>query len=187
MQATLSVDVGLGQTASQQSLLVVACKSPSLCGRDWLATFNLLPRQVNATQMDTTTEEIVRPMLLEFQGIFKPGCGTLKGPPVHVQIRHNAQPRYYRPRSVPYELLVKVEEELLRLEHENIITPVDHSDWASPIVPVLKADGQRVRICGDSKIGVNPTVVTTQYPLSKVEDIFASLQGGPKFSKLDFF
>ncbi|XP_037507514.1 uncharacterized protein LOC119383455 [Rhipicephalus sanguineus] len=185
VQGTLSVHVRLGKTASQQALLVVACKSPSLCGRDWLATFNLLPRQVNATQMDCATVEIVRAMLLEFEDIFKPGCGTLKGPPVHVKVRPDAEPRYYRPRSVPYALRVKVEE-LQRLEHENIITPVDHSDWASPIVPVLKADGQSVRICGDYKIGVNPAVVTTQYPLPKVEDIFASLQGGVKFSKLDF-
>ncbi|XP_037515313.1 uncharacterized protein K02A2.6-like [Rhipicephalus sanguineus] len=186
VQGTLSVHIRLGKTASQQTLLVVACKSPSLCGRDWLATFNLLPRQVNATQMDCATVEIVRAMLLELEDIFKPGCGTLKGPPVHVKVRPDAEPRYYRPRSVPYALRVKVEEELQRLEHENIITPVDHSDWASPIVPVLKADGQSVRICGDYKIGVNPAVVTTQYPLPKVEDIFASLQGGVKFSKLDF-
>ncbi|KAL3223263.1 hypothetical protein MRX96_027673 [Rhipicephalus microplus] len=34
VQGTLFVDVRLGETASQQSLLVVACKSPSLCGRD---------------------------------------------------------------------------------------------------------------------------------------------------------
>ncbi|KAL3177557.1 hypothetical protein MRX96_039120 [Rhipicephalus microplus] len=109
VQGTLSVDVRLGETASQQSLLVVACKSPSLCGRDWLATFNFLPRQVNATQMNTTTKEIVRAMLLELQDIFTPGCGTLKGPPLHVQFRPDAQPQYYRPRSVPYALRVKVE------------------------------------------------------------------------------
>ncbi|KAL1443324.1 hypothetical protein MTO96_046013 [Rhipicephalus appendiculatus] len=57
VQGTLSVDVRMGKTASQQTLLVVACKSPSLCGRDWLTTFDLLPRQVNATQMDCATEE----------------------------------------------------------------------------------------------------------------------------------
>ncbi|KAK8788142.1 hypothetical protein V5799_022084 [Amblyomma americanum] len=186
VQGTLVVDVCLGKTTCQQTLLVVACKSPNLCGRDWLTAFDLLPRQVNATQLESTTEGKVKEMLQEFEEIFRPGCGTLKGPQVHINVRPDAQPRYFRPRTVPYALRAKVENELQRLERENIITPVDHSEWASPIVPVLKADGQSVRICGDYKIGVNPAVVTTQYPLPKVEDIFASLQGGVKFSKLDF-
>lgn len=183
-QGTLAVNVCLGKTAYQQALLV-ACKSPSLCGRDWLTAFNLLPRQVNATRLEGVTEGKVREMLQEFEEIFKPGCGILKGPPVHV-IRPNEEPRYYRPRSVTYALWIKVDHELQHLERENIIIPVDHSVWASPIVPVLKADSQSVRTCGDYKVGVNPAVVTTQYPLPKVEDIFASLQGGVKFSKLDF-
>ncbi|KAL1427438.1 hypothetical protein MTO96_017395 [Rhipicephalus appendiculatus] len=73
VQGTLSVDVRMGKTASRQTLLVVACKSPSLCGRDWLTTFDLLPRQVKATQMDCATEEKVRAMLVELEDILKPG------------------------------------------------------------------------------------------------------------------
>lgn len=187
VQGTLTVDVSLGETKSQQTLLVVSCKSPNLCGRDWMAAFDLLPRQVNSTQLgETATDRGVRETLQEFEEVFKPGCGAFKGPPVHVDVLPDAQPRYYRARSVPYALRDKVELELQRLEEEGIITAIDHSDWASPIVPVLKADGKSVRICGDYKLGVNPAVMTTQYPLPKVEDIFASLQGGVKFSKLDF-
>ena len=49
---------------------------------------------------------------------------------------------------MPYALRRKVEAELERLEKEEIIAPVQFSDWATPIVPVLKDDGT-VRICGD--------------------------------------
>ena len=58
------------------------------------------------------------------------------------------------------------------------------SDWAAPIVPVLKQDGS-VRICGDYKITVNQAAKTDSFPLPRIDDLFASLSGGQTFSKLD--
>ena len=47
-----------------------------------------------------------------------------------------------------------------------------------------KQDGS-VRICGDFKGTINPTLQAEQYPLPRIEDIFAHLAGGKKFSKID--
>ena len=58
------------------------------------------------------------------------------------------------------------------------------SDWAAPIVPVLKQDGS-VRICGDYKVTVNQAAKTDSFPLPRIDDLFASLAGGQAFSKLD--
>ena len=44
----------------------------------------------------------------------------------------------------------KVNAELDRLVAEGIIEAVPISDWAAPIVPVLKQDKSSVRICGTS-------------------------------------
>lgn len=69
-----------------------------------------------------------------------------------------------------------MQNELKILEYEAIIASVDHSVWAPPIVPVFKADEKKnVRICGDYKLRVNPAVIATQYPLSKVVNIFCKV------------
>ena len=70
------------------------------------------------------------------------------------------------------------------MEEKGILKKVSHSEWAAPIVPVPKKDGT-VRICGDYKVTVNPSLDVDQYPLPKPEYLFATLANGKSFSKLD--
>ena len=44
--------------------------------------------------------------------------------------------------------------ELERLESLGIIIPVQHSNWAAPVVRVLKANGT-IRLCGDYRVEVD--------------------------------
>lgn len=96
----------------------------------------------------------------------------------------DAKPVFLKARTVPYSLRTKVEQELEKLQNDGIIEPISHSNWATPIVPAIKKNGN-VRLCGDYKVTVNPVMCVDQYPLPKIEDIFATLAGGKKFSKLD--
>ena len=66
----------------------------------------------------------------------------------------------------------------------DVIEPVQFSDWAAPIVPVLKSDGS-LRLCGDYKQTVNKSAIVDKYPLPKVDDLLALLAGGMSFTKLD--
>ena len=77
-----------------------------------------------------------------------------------------------------------MEVELERLSNQGIIEPVKFSEWAAPIVPVLKPDNS-VCICGDYKLIVNVVSKLEQCPIPKLEDLFKKLSGGEKFSKLD--
>jgi hypothetical protein len=85
---------------------------------------------------------------------------------------------------VPFAIKAAIEEELDKLQSSGVIEKVVHSDWAASIVPVPKKNS-KFRICGDYKGTVNRELDVDQYPLPKPDDLFATLAGGKKFSKLD--
>ncbi|XP_054277192.1 uncharacterized protein K02A2.6-like [Macrosteles quadrilineatus] len=70
----------------------------------------------------------------------------------------------------------EIEKELKRLEECGIITKVDHSDWGTPNVPVVKPNGQ-VRICADYKVTVNKLIKDENYPIPRIEDIYTQMNG----------
>ena len=74
-----------------------------------------------------------------------------------------------------------VEQELDCLVGERILEPPKFADWASPIVPVLKADGCSVRIC-DFKL-LNQACKLDKYPFPKTDDCSCSRWNS--LSKLD--
>ena len=108
----------------------------------------------------------------------------MKGVEVDLQLKEGARPRFFKARSVAYTLKGGIEMELDRLVRQGVYRPISHSDWAAPIVPVRKSDGT-IRICGDYKLTVNPAAECDTYPVPKTEDLFATLNGGEKFTKLD--
>lgn len=70
------------------------------------------------------------------------------------------------------------------LIQEGVLEQVDNSDWGTPLVPILKPSGD-LRICSDYKVTINRFLVDFKYPLPRIEEIFASLEGGKLFTKLD--
>ena len=101
---------------------------------------------------------------------------------LHVKLE--APPRFCKARAVPYALKEPIEQELERLEHLKIIEKVNHSEWAAPVVPVLKPDGH-IRLSGDYKITINPVLDIDKYPLPTPEDLFAiHLLGDKSFQNL---
>ena len=67
---------------------------------------------------------------------------------------------------------VKVEQELDHLVNEGILEQVQFADWAAPIVPVLKNEGQSVRIC--FRLTINQASRLDRYPIPRIEDLFAA-------------
>lgn len=67
----------------------------------------------------------------------------------------------------------KVNKEIDRLVDLGVLKPVDHSEYASPVVPVLKRNGS-VRLCADYSVSINKQLLVEQYPLPTVHELFAN-------------
>ncbi len=165
----------------QLTLLVVKGEGPNLLGRNWLKAIQLDWRAIFRLQMSQQQE--LNGLLSRHGEVFKGELGTLVGTTTKIYVEPEAKPRYFKARPLPYALKQKVEIELVRLEKEDIIEAVNFSEWAAPIVPILKQD-QTTRICGDYKVTVNPVSKLDSYPIPKTEDLLAVLGGGQKFGKI---
>ena len=163
------------------TLIVVDSLGPSLLGRDILRQFNLLNEQI---QNISTDSKLKNDLTQQFPELFSEGLGCYKGLKVSIDVDTSVKPVYCKARPIPYAMRNKVEDGLTNLEQQGVITPISHSDWAAPIVPVLKSDNT-IRICGDYKLTANKAAVIDKYPIPKINDLFSNLSGGKFFSKLD--
>ena len=75
---------------------------------------------------------------------------------------------------VLYALCEKTEQELERLQGLGVIVLVESSEWAAPVVPVVKSDGS-VHICGNFRLKSR-----IRRPLC-----FAALKGGQSQAELE--
>ena len=167
-----------GQEVNHLPLLVVEGSGPSLFGRNWLHKI-----QLNWGEIKRVSTELDR-LMEKFPNLFKDGLGTVKNYQVKLSVDSNAKPKFCKPRSVPFALKEAIENDLGRLEQLGVVTKVNYSEWAAPIVAVPKTDGG-VRICGDYKVTINPVLEMDRYPLPTPEDLFATVSGAKYFSKLD--
>ncbi len=175
----IKVKVKLNKQKVKLPLYVVEGSAPPLFGREWLKKIRLNWHEIKSVNKDT-----LQTVLSKHKNVFRKGLGLLKGIEATVSLKPQSQPRFCQARNVPYALKPKVEAEINRLLELGVISPVTCSNWATPIVPVVKKNGD-VRICGDFKVTVNPALCVERYPIPRIEDLFASLAGGQRFTKLD--
>lgn len=177
------VQVQYQQQSKTLPLIVVTGDGPSLLGRNWLKHLRLDWEKIGKIAAGQTPESL-ESLIAEHAAIFKDELGTIQPFKAKLQVKQNATPRFFKPRSVPFAIKGAIETELDRLEAAGILKKVTYSKWAAPIVAVPKKDG-KIRICGDYKVTVNQELEVDQYPLPKPDDLFATLAGGKKFTKLD--
>ena len=168
--------------------LITDKKSRNVLGRDILGKLKLnwesIFNSYAVTEKCNSNNESLNKFISEYESVFSNELGTLKDVELEIPILPSVNPNFFRARPVTYSLKDKIEKELDRLIKLGIYEPVYSSKWAAPIAPVFKPDGS-TRICEDFKQTVNTLPDCNKYPVPKTEDIFATLHGGEKFTKLD--
>lgn len=103
---------------------------------------------------------------------------------IEIPIDPTVKPVQQSYRRVPFALEEKVADKLKYLLDQDIIERVQEpSAWVSPIVPVLKDSGE-IRLCVDMR-RANQAVLRETHPLPIVEEMFGSINGAVRFSKVD--
>ena len=175
--------VKYGSQCKCLTLYVVEGNGPCLLGRDWLREIKLDWRNIGLMSIDKDKEQ-VNALLSKYDDLFKEGLSVMNMFNAQLHLKEGSSPKFCKARNVPFALRPAVESEISHLEKEGVLKPVMHSQWAAPVVPVPKNDGH-IRLCGDYKVTINPALEVDKYPLPKPDDLFASLAGGKKFSKID--
>ena len=177
------VNVQYNNQSAELPLIVVEGHGPPLLGRNWLEKIKLDWQNIFVLS-EVSNAESVQNMVSRYDCAFGTN-GVLKDRSVNISVKEGSNPKFCRARVPPYAMRSKIEDELDRLEKLHIIKKVEYSDWATPIVPVLKKDGS-VRICGDYKVTVNRVLDTNGYPIPNIDDLAFNLAKGEKFTEIDF-
>ncbi|XP_011867907.1 PREDICTED: uncharacterized protein K02A2.6-like [Vollenhovia emeryi] len=172
-------------------MVVMSRPGPTLIGRQWLKILGLWPlKHLNdsANEIDKCHKidnaDVVKEFKSEFPRLFGPGPGIYNKGMLKIVLKDSAVPVSLKARRLPFALMEKVETEINRLVKLKHLEKIDISEWSTPIVPVIKKDGS-VRICGNFKLTINPYLVIDRHPIPLVDEIFAALSGGTKFSQID--
>ncbi|XP_052791854.1 uncharacterized protein K02A2.6-like [Mya arenaria] len=176
--------VTLNEQAEVLDLYVVENENRPLFGREWLKVLKLDWSSIKTLQVDNA-EVKVKALKAKYKSVFSKDLGTVKGVKAHLKVKENTTPKFVKARTVPFAMKPKIEKELEKLVDDGVLEKVTHSQWATPIVPVPKPKDDSIRICGDFKVTVNPVLDIDHYPLPRIEEIFASLGKGKKFTKID--
>lgn len=162
-------------------LIVVKGNGPNLCGRNWLQKVKLNWKIIRHVSKQPGS---IQEVLDKYSEVFKDELGTLKDIKATISVKPDVPPKFFKSRPLPFAMKERVEKEIDRLEKANVISPVKYSEWAAPVVPVIKKDST-IRLCGDYKVTVNQAANTEVYPLPRIEEVLATLSGGKLFSKID--
>ena len=98
----------------------------------------------------------------------------------------DAKPVFCRALKVPLAMETQVKNELMKLQAQGIIAPVDPGGVmnTSQVVWQRKKDGS-FRLYADFKVHVNDKIMTEDYPLPDMETLFHDLEGSKFYVKID--
>ena len=143
----LEVEVKYEAQTKHLSLLVVPGSGPSLIGHDWMSHITFNWAEVN-----------------KYLELFKDELGTKTNLRPNWIFNQNQNLNFSVPTQfpLPYRIALKLNYKGWKMPKLFLRWAI-YSEWAAPIVAVPKKDS-KLRICGDYKVTINPSMKVVQHP-----------------------
>ncbi|VDP96652.1 unnamed protein product [Echinostoma caproni] len=109
--------------------------------------------------------------------------GGMKVPSVKLKV--DGKPIFLKRRVLPYGQRECVLKALQNMEQDGVITKVESSAWATPIVVAMKSDGRTPWIFGDYRLTLNLRLRRCAATSMEPEDFMKSLHGCQYFLKIN--
>lgn len=165
---SFEAEILLGKRSENATFYVISGGTQNLLGKVTATSLGVLqinlPTDVNKVEM--TAFPKFKDVLVEI--------------PIDESIKPVAQPY----RRIPIPLETRIEQKISELLQADIIEEVKGpSSWVSPIVPVLKDNGD-VRLCVDMR-RANMAIKRENHPLPTMDQLLPKMREAKLFSKLD--
>ena len=140
-------------------------------------------RVINFAHSVKEEKKNMETLMKEYKDVFT-GIRKMKDTKINLHINHDITPIKQKVRRVPFHLRGKLEEELTRLEEEDIIEEATGpTDWISPIL-VRPKSGDKVRVCLDSR-AISTAIMRENQVMPTLDDLKHDLNGAKVFSTVD--
>ncbi|VDP95000.1 unnamed protein product [Echinostoma caproni] len=156
---------------------LVSVHSPSILG---LRAMRLLQGSITLhTNKDMPITSHLQHLIVQCSG----NIGGTKVPSVKLEV--DGEPIFLKLRFLPYGQRAGVLKALQNMEQDGVISKVESSAWATPIVVEMKKDDRTPRTCGDYRLTLNPRLRRCAATTIEPEDFMKSLHGCQYFLKID--
>ncbi|XP_057318279.1 uncharacterized protein K02A2.6-like [Microplitis mediator] len=174
----IKVNVSKGTIIRELELFVFPGISNPILGIDWIDALSLFEGKAKTHNFNYMNKKYpsIGELVKEFKDVVSDKLGMYERKVFELTLKDKAKPVYCQPRPLPYAIKDKIGEEIDNLVADGVLEAVESSEWATPIVLILKSDG-KIRICGDYKVIVNSQLEVKKHPIPQVQDLFVKLEG----------
>ncbi|XP_024893596.1 uncharacterized protein K02A2.6-like, partial [Temnothorax curvispinosus] len=133
----------------EQGKLEQEVERKPLLGREWLRQLmdDTVLKEITLNShseeaLNVNAKQQLDTSLQKYKEIFETNLRSIKDKKARLTLKKDAQPVFLKHRTIPFKLHALVDKEIENLEAAEILVKVNTSEWATPIVPVLKKDGK---------------------------------------------
>ncbi|CAH8582717.1 unnamed protein product [Dicrocoelium dendriticum] len=170
----------LGAVKSSVAVYVTRGNNRPLLGRNAMVALGVTPSLARMRIMAINLSDLQ----IQYPKLFEQTIGRAPSSVHRICLKQDAKPvAIAHPRPIPLARREAVSSALRQMIADDLIEPINCSEWVHPMVTVLKKDGT-VRICNDLQ-ALNRQIVVEKFVLPTADELIVKLAGARYFSKLD--